>query len=138
MKLWCHTDGMKTKLWATTATLLLGMALVGCSGSSGDPVGRDVVAPVTMGVNELQGERVELIVGQVLNINTESLAVDSYTGEVVDTAVAEFTPGRIDSSAEFNPGVKALKTGETTVVMTNEQGGIQPLEFTVVVVPKSS
>ncbi len=138
MKLWCHTDGMKTKLWATTATLFLGIALVGCSGSSGDPVGRDVMAPVTMGVNELQGERVELIVGQVLNIDTESLPADSYTGEVADAAVAEFTPGGIDSSAEFNPGVKALKTGETTVVMTNEQGGIQPLEFTVVVVPKTS
>lgn len=129
---------MNTKLWAAAATVLLGAALVSCSGTSDGPVGGDVIAPVTMGVNELQGERVELIVGQALNIDTESLAVDSYAGEVADDSVARFTPGRIDTSAEFNPGVFAVAPGETSVVLTNEQGGIQPLEFTVIVIPQTS
>jgi hypothetical protein len=67
----------------------------------------------------------------VLNIDTDSLAVDSYSGEVADPSVAEFVQGRSDGGAEFNPGVTALAPGSTLVTMTNEQGGIQPLVFTV-------
>lgn len=106
------------------------------SGSSEQAIGGDVIAPLTMSVNELQGAEVELLVGQVLNINTDSLAVDSYSGEVSDSAVVEFSKGDASGSAEFNPGVKALKVGKSTVTMTNEQSGIQPLEFTVTVVEK--
>lgn len=117
----------------------LAAGLAACSGGgNGDPIGGDVIAPVTMSVNELQGATVELVVGQVLNINTDSLAVDSYTGEVEDTKVARFTEGRVESSAEFNPGVEALAVGTTGVTMTNEQGGIQPLEFTVEVTERQN
>lgn len=122
-----------------TVVLGLGFGLTACSAGSGDaPIGGDVIAPVTKKVNDLQGAEIELLVGQVLNIDTESLKVDSYTGEVADTSVAEFTPGRFDGPAEFNPGVTALAEGTTSVTMTNEQGGIQPLEFTVNVVPRQS
>lgn len=118
------------------AAVALSASLAGCGGAAepaggGDVIGGDVIAPVTMSVNELQGETVELVVGQVLNITTESLAVDSYRGEVSDPEVATFTPGKKDGSAEFNPGVTALAEGSAEVTMTNEQGGIQSLEFTV-------
>ena len=101
-------------------------ALTACAPSN-------VIAPVTMGVNELQGATVDLKVGQVLNINTESLAVDSYEAEVSDSSVAEFVQGREDDGATYNPGFTAKAEGTTDVTMTNEQGGIQPLEFTIVV-----
>ncbi len=133
----CHTDAMRTRTWAALgAAALLTLTLAGCGGSAGDPadsepIGKNTIAPVTMSVNELQGATVELVTGQVLNINTDSLAVDSYNGEVADPAVAEFTPGRTGDTAEFNPGVTALAPGTTEVTMTNEQGGIQPLSFTV-------
>lgn len=126
-----------TRLIALTAAVVLGAALTGCASPNDAPIGGDIVAPVTMNVNELQGETVDLVVGQTLNITTESLAVDSYTGEVEDSKIAEFTPGRKDGSAEFNPGVKALAEGSTEVTMTNEQGGIQPLTFTVSVTAKN-
>lgn len=90
-----------------------------------------VIAPVTVSANDLQGDTVDLVVGQVLNINTGDLAVDSYTAEVADGSVLEFVQGREDGGATFNPGFTALKVGETSVTMTNDQGGIQPLEFTV-------
>lgn len=132
---------------AVGAAALLALTLSACGGSSTQnnsdansgteqPIGGDVIAPVTKSLNELQGAEVELLVGQVLNISTDSLAVDSYTGEVADTKVAEFSAGRDDGSAEFNPGVTALSVGSTKVTMTNAQGGIQPLEFTVKVVAK--
>lgn len=114
------------------AALALVLATTGCGGqASEEPIGGDVIAPVTMSANDLQGATVELVAGQVLNIDTGSLAVDSYSGEVADPAVAEFVPGRSDGGAEFNPGVTALAPGSTEVTMTNEQGGIQPLAFTV-------
>ncbi|QAB18583.1 hypothetical protein Leucomu_12290 [Leucobacter muris] len=134
---------MRTKNWAALgAAALLALTLAGCGGSAetaddsgggtaSEPIGKDTIAPVTMSANDLQGARVELVVGQVLNINTDSLAVDSYAGEVADPGIAEFTPGRVGDSAEFNPGVTALSPGSTEVTMTNEQGGIQPLTFTV-------
>lgn len=135
------------RLVAVGAAALLAVTLSACGGSSAqnnsdassgtqEPIGGDVIAPVTKSVNELQGAEVELVVGQVLNIATDSLAVDSYTGEVVDTRVAQFSAGRVDGSAEYNPGVTALAEGTTKVTMTNDQGGIQPLEFTVKVVAK--
>lgn len=137
----------RTQFVAVGAAALLAVTLSACGGSSAQngsngspateaPIGGDVIAPVTKSVNELQGAEVELVVGQVLNIATDSLAVDSYTGEVVDTRVAQFSAGRVDGSAEYNPGVTALAEGTTKVTMTNDQGGIQPLEFTVKVVAK--
>ena len=112
-------------------------ALSSCAGSAtpGD-ASSHVIAPVTVEANDLQGETVDLLVGQTLNINTGDLAVDSYRGEVADSKVATFVAGHDDGSATFNPGVEAVAPGTTKVTMTNSDGGIQPLEFTVVVTEK--
>ena len=93
----------------------------------------NVITPVTMSADDLQGATVDLKVGQVLNINTGDLAVDSFEAEVSDSSVAEFVQGRDDGGATYNPGFTGKAEGTTDVTMTNEQGGIQPLEFTIVV-----
>lgn len=116
---------------AAVCSAAFALALTGCAPGAADPENTSVIAPVTESANDLQGATVELVVGQVLNINTGDLAVDSYEGEVADPAVAEFVQGGDDGSATFNPGVRALAEGTTTVTMTNQDGGIQPLEFTV-------
>src|SRR5690606_39017603 len=105
-------------LVAVTAALVLSA----CSPAMNDPV----IAPVTMSANDLQGQSVDPVVGQVLNIDTGSLPVDSYTAEIEDEAVATFTQGREDDTAAFNPGINAVGVGSTGVVLTNEDGGIQP------------
>jgi hypothetical protein len=46
-------------------------------------------------------------------------------------AVATFTPGREEDGTTFNPGVTALSEGETQVVLSNSDGGIQDVTFTV-------
>ena len=133
----------RTLLGAVVVAAAIG--LTGCASASTPAattsasettIGGDVIAPVTMSVNELQGETVDLLVGQVLNINTDSMAVDSYTAEIADEKVARFTQGREDGSATFNPGIEGLAAGETEVVLTNRNGGIQPLRFTVIVTAK--
>lgn len=113
------------------ALILMGALVTGCSPSSGP-----VIAPVVKPAEELQGATVELVVGQVLDIDTGSLAVDSYSGKVADPAVAEFVAGREDGGAVYNPGVKALAEGTTSVVLTNSDGGIEDVTFTVEVAPK--
>ncbi|MBB2976805.1 hypothetical protein FHX49_002391 [Microbacterium endophyticum] len=124
-----------SKFVVASVLVMASIGLSGCSSSSDEP--GDVIAPVTMDAGELQGETVDLVVGQVLNINTGDLAVDSYTGEVADEKVAEFVAGYVQDGTTFNPGISALATGESSVTLTNSDGGIQPLEFTVVVSPRS-
>lgn len=120
-------------LLAISATVALGAVTVSCSADE-KPIGEDIVAPVTVSVNELQGEEFDLIVGQMLNINTESLDVDSYTGESSDGQVAEFIAGHVEDSAQFNPGVAAISLGNAQFTMVNAQAGIEPLSFTVNVI----
>lgn len=117
-------------LLALAVAIFIGSVGVACA-SDTNPIGGEIIAPVTMSVNELQGEEIDLLVGQVLNINTDSLDVDSYTGQSSDTEVAEFVEGRKDDSAEFNPGVTAVSPGRAEITMVNAQAGIQPLSFTV-------
>lgn len=118
---------MRISRTAALSAVALAFVLTACAPASDGPV----IAPVTMDANDLQGATVDLVVGQVLNINTGDLAVDSYTGEVEDTSVATFVEGREEGGTTYNPGVEALAAGTTEVTMTNANGGIQPLTFTV-------
>ncbi len=117
--------------------LFTAAALSGCSASTPTPSSSDVVAPITKSANDLQGATVQLPTNTILNIDTGSLPVDSYTAAIGDPSIASFTQGHTDGGASFNPGIQPLKVGETQVTLTNAQGGIQPLVFTVDVVPAS-
>ena len=112
---------------AALSAVAVAFTLTACAPANDGPV----IAPVTMDANDLQGATVDLVVGQVLNIDTGDLAVDSYTGEVEDSSVATFVEGREDGGTTYNPGVEAIAVGTTEVTMTNSNGGIQPLTFTV-------
>lgn len=117
--------------WVIVGIAIVAGGLTGCAGSSGGGTGTPVIAPVTMSVDDLQGATVDLEVGQVLNITTGDLDGESYSGEVKDSKVAEFIPAEKSDSAEFNPGVKALAEGETEVVLSNSDGGIEDVTFTI-------
>jgi len=116
------------------AGVLAASALAGCSSPSTEPV----LPPIMKNVNELQGATVEVPIDTVLVINTESLATDSYEAEIADSSIVTFVQGSDKDGLVTNPGFEPKKEGETTVTMTNEQGGIQPLEFTIVVTGPSN
>lgn len=122
-----------------SSLVIASAAILGLSACSSPeaPDGQNVIAPVSVEANDLQGRTVDLVVGQVLNINTGDLKTDSYSGSVADTQVATFSPGSEKEGLVLNPGVEAVAVGETTVTMTNSNGGIQPLEFTVKVSARS-
>jgi hypothetical protein len=125
---------MNTRILAFAAAAVVAtFALVGCSPAGGDDT---VIAPVVKSAEELQGSSVELQVGQGLDITTGDLAEDSYSAEIADPEIVSFSKGGERDGATFNPGLMAEAVGETEVTLTNEQGGIQPVEFTVTVVEK--
>ena len=114
------------KLISAAAVIVFTVGLSSCA-QSYDPV----IAPVTMDVGDLEGQTVRLVVDQLLNINTGDLAVDSYSGDVADPSIAEFVKGFEEGGATYNPGVRALADGATTVVLSNSDGGIEDVTFTV-------
>ena len=123
---------MKSRILAfAAAAVVASFALSGCSSPAGG--GDQVIAPVIMSADELQGASVELRVGQGLDITTGDLAEDSYSAEIADTKIATFSKGGERDGATFNPGIIGESVGKTDVKLTNEQGGIQPVEFTVTV-----
>ncbi len=111
------------------------MGLVACGPSSPDPILDPVPAPVTVVLDELGGQTVEVPLESVLNINVGDLEVTSVTATIEDPSVAEFSPGSDDGSAQFNPGVVPLAVGQTLVTLTHESGAFEPVEFTLVVTP---
>jgi hypothetical protein len=109
------------------SVLLLGVA--GCAAPG------PVVPPVVVNAGDLQGSTVEVPLNSTLVIDTGDLDVDSYTADIANPDIAEFIQGKKDGSATFNPGLKPKKVGETEVTLSNENGGIQNLEFTLTVTP---
>ena len=116
------------------AGILATAALAGCASGPEKPV----LPPIIVNVNDLQGKTIELPIDTVLVINTESLAPDSYTAEIADESIVHFVQGSTGGSSESNPGFEPHAEGTTEVTMTNAQGGIQPLEFTIEVTGPSN
>lgn len=109
--------------------MLLGvvLGLAACGPSIIDPV----PAPVSVMIDQLDGQTVDVPLDSVLNINVGDADVTAFTATIDDPAVAEFRPGEDDGSARFNPGVRPLAVGETAVTLIDESGVLDPVEFTV-------
>lgn len=120
---------MKLRPARTTIAVVALLALLTACAPSVGPV----VSPVTVKISDLQGSTVKVALNQVVNLDTGSLATDSYTGTVADTSIATFTPGGKKGGADFNPGLTPHKVGTTQVTLSNSDGGIQDVEFTLTV-----
>jgi len=82
-------------------------------------------------VGDLQGHTVEVPLDSTLVIQTGNLALDSYSATVADPSIAEFTEGTNAGDFGYYPAVKPKKVGETEVTLTNEDGGIEDVDFTL-------
>lgn len=116
-------------LAAAAAASVLLVALAGCAAPG------PVVAPIVVNAEDIQGGVVEVPLNSTLVINTGSLDVDSYSATIADPSIAEFVQGKDDGSATFNPGLTPKKVGETEVTLSNKDGGIQDVDFTLKVTP---
>ena len=125
----------RTKAAFAGLALIAAAALAGCATT--EPIGGDTLPPIMETANDVQGKTIELPMNRVLVIDTGDLATDSYTTEIADETVVQFVQGEQGGSSSdltTNPGFEPLNEGTTEVTMTNAQGGIQPLQFTINVV----
>lgn len=90
-----------------------------------------MIAPVTMHIDELPGTHVELVLDQVLNIDTDSTGETNYAVEIENPSIVEFSQGYTDGSAVFNPGFHSLAPGSTAVTMQEPDGESIIFDITV-------
>lgn len=127
-------DGLmkKKKIVAALGAVAIALSLSACNTGAqpaGEPISGDVIAPMMTSYINLDGGTIAVKVGQVIVINTGDHPVDSLDGTSADPSIAEFVPGRIEASAEFNPGYSTKSVGETTATLTRDWG--DPIEFTI-------
>ena len=116
---------------AAAATLAVGL-LAGCSPASTPGVTHPVVAPVTKSLGSLLNATVKVPLNSTLNI-TGVTPVDGLNSTISDRTIAKFVQGHKDSTATFNPGIKPLKVGKTTVDLEPKSGAYEGVTFTLIV-----
>lgn len=107
------------------AAVVAMLTLTGCAPPVLDPV----PAPVTVELDELAGQTVDVPLDSLLNINVDGFDVTSVTAIIDNPDIAEFVPGSDDGSAQFNPGVRPLAVGQTSVTLTHDEDAFDPVEF---------
>ena len=116
---------MMTRFAGAVLSLGVVLGLAACGPSILDPV----PAPVSVMIDELEGQTVDVPLDSVLNINVGDADVTAFTAIIDDPSIAAFQAGEDDGSAQFNPGVRPLAVGETAVTLTDETGKLDPIEF---------
>ena len=94
----------------------------------------DVLPPVIADLGAIEGTTVEVRVGGTIDLTGDDETFTGWTAAIADPAIAEFTPGREDGSASFNPGITGLAPGSTEVTLTNATTDTS-VTFTVEVIP---
>ncbi|WP_139415554.1 hypothetical protein [Agromyces laixinhei] len=117
--------------------LLLVVAVSGV-GLTACTAGSDTLpAPVVVDLGEIDGTSIEVVEGNVIDLTGDDETYTEWTAEIDDPAIARFTPGRDDGSAQFNPGITAIAEGSTGVTLENGETG-DTVSFTVEVAPATS
>lgn len=113
------------------------IALVGCAASddAADAGSTGTIAPVIVDINEIDGTTIQVVEGNVIDLTGDDDTYLDWTADIADTSVVEFTPGKDDGSAQFNPGLTALSPGESEVALDNSASG-DTVTFTVEVTAK--
>lgn len=123
------------RLAALALASLAVISLAACSdndsdGGSSTPTsaagGSQALPPVIVSTDGLEGTTVQVPLTNTIVINANDPT--TWSGTVADTTVANFVPGHNDSSATFNPAIKPLKAGTTSVTITN---GVTTINFIV-------
>lgn len=127
--------------WNRGAGALAGMVialavLAGCAGgASDDATGTELPAPVIADLTTIDGTTVTVPVGGAVDLTGDDETYADWTAVIDDPDVVSFTPGKDEGSASFNPGLTALKEGDSDVTLTNSSTG-DTVEFEVEVTAK--
>ncbi|WP_417508764.1 hypothetical protein [Microbacterium sp.] len=125
-----HRRSSSFRAGALALALGTALALAGCSSSGGTDEESGVIAPVIVNIGEIDGTTVEVTKGNAIDLTGDDETFTDWTAEIADEKIVEFTPGKDDGSAQFNPGLTALEVGETEVTLDNSSSD-ESVTFTV-------
>ena len=116
----------RAALPSAAIALVAGLGLAGCASPAPAPepapteevIGGDVVAPIELSYQDINGQTIELVVGQVINIDYGGINAGEVTVEVADPMVVEYTDAKFEDGVQFSAGLTALSGGETKVTFT--------------------
>ena len=97
-------------------------------------IGGDIVAPIEINYQDIDGQTLELVVGQVVNINYGGINDGEITVSISDPKVVEYSAAAYENDTQFSAGLKALSAGESTVTFTF--AGEDPKELNIQVLLK--
>ena len=119
---------------ATVATF----GLSACSTPAPEPtqsaIGGDIVAPIEINYQDIDGQTISLVVGQVVNINYGGINDGEITVAISDKKVVEYSAAAYENDTQFSAGLLALSGGESTVTFTF--AGEDPKELNIQVLLK--
>ena len=106
-----------------------------------EPIGGDIVSPVSVNLLELNGTVQDIVVGQSINLLVADEDPSVWSGVSSDTAVATVSEGVKQDDANgvagMNPGVQGIAVGKATITFTNSFTG-EEVKFEVMVSEKAS
>ncbi len=97
-------------------------------------IGGDIVAPIELNYQDIDGQTLELVVGQVVNINYGGINDGEITVAISDPKVVEYSAAAYENDTQFSAGLLALSAGESTVTFTF--AGEDPKELNIQVLLK--
>lgn len=97
-------------------------------------IGGDIVAPIEINYQDIDGQTLELVVGQVVNINYGGINDGEITVAISDPKVVEYSAASYENDTQFSAGLLALSGGESTVTFTF--AGEDPRELNIQVLLK--
>lgn len=125
-----------TALRTAAALVALGAAFVITGCASGDQEA-GTLPPVIVDINEIDGTTVEVAQGNAIDLTGDDDTYLDWTAEIENPDVVTFVAGKDDGSAQFNPGLDAVKEGESDVTLDNSSSG-DTVTFTVKVTPPAN
>jgi len=130
------TFGKAVAVVAIAATASFGLAA--CATPAPEPtetaIGGDIVAPIEINYQEIDGQTLELVVGQVVNINYGGINDGEVEVAISDPKVVEYSAAAYENDTQFSAGLLALSGGESTVTFTF--AGEDPRELNIQVLLK--
>ena len=125
----------RTLAGLVAVAVLVPGALAACSdddddASSTTEASSSALPPVIVEIGSLDGTTVQVPEGGAIDVTGDDETYMDWTAEITDPEVVEFTPGRDDGSAQFNPGFQALAVGSTEVTLTNSSSA-ETVTFTI-------
>jgi hypothetical protein len=128
--------GKSLAIVAIAASASFGLAA--CATPAPEPtessIGGDIVAPIELNYQEIDGQTIELVVGQVININYGGINDGEITVDISDPNVVEYTDATFEEDVQYSAGLLALSGGESTVTFTF--AGEDPKELNIQVLLK--